>query len=283
MLHYSVRGLSARVRFYSPYNEVTIIVEDTASENFYTVLFERLFGDAPKIGRVLGVGGKEQVLERYRRFNKTANGTLEFYLVDGDFDELVGRTLPHDRRLYRLARYDIESYLLEPAAIAKVAEEQNPIYSADYYKRRLNYDQWHIQLINIIQRLVACFVVLHKLRLAPQGGRSIDRFMLGYADLPDAVKMEAFIDGSRSCQTSVDRPDFDSLMECMVSKMGCRVSDRLRWISGKDILLPIVVRQLRRETGSNISIKSLRFRLMKYCEFDELVELKARVRDTWRQ
>ena len=142
MLSYSDRGLSARVRFYSPFNDITIVVEDINSENFYTKLFKCLLGTQLKVGRVIGIGGKEQVLQRFQQSKDVSQTIAEFYLVDGDFDELIGRALPDDHRLYRLPRYDIESYLVEPYAIAMIAEEQHPRQTSDYYLGQMNFNEW---------------------------------------------------------------------------------------------------------------------------------------------
>ena len=46
------------------YNDITIIVEDTNNEHFYTEVFRRLLGSELTITRVLGVGGKSTVLTR---------------------------------------------------------------------------------------------------------------------------------------------------------------------------------------------------------------------------
>ena len=281
VLRYTKRGLSARVKFYSPYNGIAIIVEDVGLENFYTVLFNRLLGDEPKIGRVLGVGGKEQVLERYRRLNNTGEGNYEFYLVDGDFDELIGQTLPYDDRFYQLNNYDIENYLVESTAIVNVAEEQNPKHSAAYYKRRLDAETWKVQLAARVERLIACFAVLHKLRLVPESRAHIERFMSGHDDLPDSTKITAFIDESSNAQQKVCAIEFDELLNCMEIKMRGDGSEKLRWVSGKNILLPLVVRQLRNHTGTNITLISLRFRLMKHCQFPGLADLKQRVQGIW--
>ena len=84
MLRYSDEGLAARPAFFAPYNDITIIVEDTGKENFYTQVLKSLLGSKLRIYQVLGVGGKDQVIQR---LEKHISDSLprEFYLV-GDFD-----------------------------------------------------------------------------------------------------------------------------------------------------------------------------------------------------
>ena len=74
MLRYSNAALAVRPRFFAPYNEITIIVEDAAGENLYTQIMKRLLGDVVSVGRVLGLGGKTQVVSRYEdRRNDTSS------------------------------------------------------------------------------------------------------------------------------------------------------------------------------------------------------------------
>jgi DNA-binding Lrp family transcriptional regulator len=60
----------------------------------------------------MGVGGKEEVIRRFEERIGQLNEREEFYLVDGDFDELLNREVPSDRAFFSLSRYDIESFLL---------------------------------------------------------------------------------------------------------------------------------------------------------------------------
>ena len=126
MLRYSDEGLAARPAFFAPYHDVIIIVEDEGKENFYTELINRLLRGKLSNTQVLGVGGKRQVLERFEGREGNPHGWREFYLVDGDFDGLLGRQSPNSHVFFRLRRYDIESYLVEEAAVCTVAEEERP-------------------------------------------------------------------------------------------------------------------------------------------------------------
>ena len=277
MISYSQRGLHTRARFYAPYNAITIVVEDTSLERFYTKLLNRLTGDRMRVRTVIGVGGKDQVLRRYEKSTHQLQERVEFYLIDGDFDDLLEVTLPKDYRLYRLPRYDIESFLVDPTAISAIAEEQNPRQSAEHYRCLLNFEQWQIQLVDDIQPLIACYVVLQELKIGSPQGRNIERFVLGSGNLPDTNKIRDFVRQNRSTQDILSEQEFDQKLEAILPKMGKCVRERLRWVSGKDILLPLVVRYLKRETGTNVSLDSLRFRLAGYCDFDDLLELRERL------
>ena len=277
MFGYSKRGLSTRAAFYAAYNDVTIIVEDTTLENSYTRLFRRLLQDELVITRVLGVGGKEQVLHRFQE-RKANQSNREFYLLDGDFDALIGRSVPCHAHLYRLSRYDIESFLVDFEAIALVAEEQNPRHDAQSYLKKLDITAWQEDLLNSVPRLIACLVLLHSVGVGSvKGGSNIERFVSGNKSLPDIAKIEDFIRRNRDEQNHFDDDDFDRRLEAILRRMGESCTCLLRWVSGKEIVFPLLIRMLRRHTGHNISLDSLRFRLIGYCRLDALSELRERI------
>ena len=101
--------------------------------------------------------------------------------------------------------------------------------------------------------------------------------MPGNSNLPDTNKIREFVRQNRSDQDILSEQEFDQRLEAILLRMGKCVRERLRWVSGKDILLPLVVRYLKRETGTNVSLDSLRFRLAGYCDFDDLLELRERL------
>ena len=210
--------------------------------------------------------------------DKAARYRNEFYLVDGDLDELVHRDTPKDYRLYRLPRYDIESFLVEEAAIAAIAEEQEPRRNVEYYIDRIKFEEWQRNVIDLVDRLVACFAVLHVLeRETSDGGANIGRFVEGDECLPDSGKIDRYIDLMCVDQTIITEEEFRQKLLVTLKNMGRTYPQRLRWISGKQILLPLVIRLLRRETRRNVSLDSLRFRLVGYCELVGLRDLKKRV------
>ena len=66
------------------------------------------------------------------------------------------------------------------------------------------------------------------------------------------------------------------LMEDMIQRIGIAYPEQIRWISGKHILIPLVIRSLRLKTKRNLRKESLCFRLAKFCEFPGLIELRDR-------
>ena len=278
MLRYSNEGLAARPAFFAPYNDIIIIVEDEGKENFYTELMRRLLRGKLRNTQVLGVGGKRQVLERLKGRDGNPQRWREFYLVDGDFDDLLGWQSPDSICFYRLRRYDIENYLVEEAAICTVAEEEHPRSTAIQYRGLLQVDPWMTEVIDISIRLAACAALLQELGETQIGiSQSIERYVNENSVLPDRASIESNIEQVRASQSVVGPQEFDRLLEQMIDRMGNSSLERIRWVSGKDILIPLLIRLLRQHTRNSLKKESLCFRLARNCEFPELTELRDHI------
>ena len=275
MLRYSPGALTVRPRFYSPYNDVTIVVEDTNAENLYTTIFEKIFGNTVRIKNVLGMGGKTHVIERYQNRMGLQSSPPEIYLVDGDFDEIVGRSCPASATFYRLKRYDIESFLVEERAICLLVEEEKPLKNAHEHGEILQLSEWKREVIDRWHHLAACAALIQE-----SDGPDINmqqnatRYTTGNDALPDIDKIEQEIDRVKRNQPNIRRGDFDRLLAQMQARMGQTHRDRIRWISGKNVLIPLTIKKLNSYTRRNFSKESLCFRLAKNCEFRDLTEFR---------
>jgi hypothetical protein len=210
---------------------------------------DRLFGEKLRIRQVLGVGGKQQVIARFRLREKAGKLSNEFYMVDGDFDELLARSIPKHRRFHRLSRYDIESYLIEEFAIYTLAEENNPRLRIPEYKKLIRFHAWYGEVVDAVCRLVACAVIMQL--LAPtesDTAPSIERFVTGKKVLPEPDLIEAHITKMRSLQSQITDGEFEKRLSRMLNKMGRSRTKRLRWISGKKIFLLLLIRVLKNGT-----------------------------------
>ena len=277
MVSYSDRALWARRKFFEPYNDVTIIVEDVGQENFYTKVFQRLLQGKVRVKRVIGVGGKHKVMEQFST-SQTGNYQPEFFLVDGDFDEILGRICPTNANFYRLPRYDIENYLIEEPAVCSVAEEQSPGRSAQQHQVDLQFEQWLSEVISNSIRLVAAAALWQDLGIR---GERVSQAIVGHSQnpesIPDMHNIEFYIERCKAAQTIVRPAQFDVLLQRMVHRMGTSVNERRQRISGKHILIPLIIRLLNKHTGTQVKRDSLCFRLASKCEFTELQDLRDRV------
>lgn len=277
-LEYSDDALAVRPRFFAQYNEITIVIEDMAGEAIYTQIMKRLLGPTPAIHSVLAMGGKTQVIQRFQNRGFLPGTPTEFYIVDGDFDELIDRPCPLSKYFYRLNRYDIESYLIEELSICTVAQEEQPRKSLEQHRGELKIHPWQLAIVQAWSRLVSCAALLQK---AEKGtvklGLNVERYRSKDEVVPDKSKIESAIKGVFQGESVTNQKVLKQTLAEMAAQMGESYRERLRWVSGKDVWIPLVIRLLRQHTGRNFRRDSLCFRLAKYCEFHSLDKLRQQI------
>ena len=201
------------------------VVEDkgAAAEQFYEVLLGSVLHGVDLEFEVCGLGGKQLVLARLE-YNSTGQDA-EFYLVDGDFDELSGSPIVTDLALYRFEHYDVESYLMESTAICEVAVQQNPGRRFEEYRCLLDLETWKEVVIEACLRLVATLVLLGKLDVEA-GFESVAQFVEGNDIVPSRDKMESFIHAKRIEQQVITASEFDGKIDALVECIDSSVQSR---------------------------------------------------------
>lgn len=118
-LSYSNLGLSNRLLFYSDYNDINIIVEDEHKEFIYENIFQRMFNNRIKINKILPMKGKKGVEKAFQEYGCVYDGKPVIYLVDGDFDLVMGKQMICSPNYIYLEKYNIESYYIDEKAVLK--------------------------------------------------------------------------------------------------------------------------------------------------------------------
>ena len=124
MISYSPQSMRAYAALYAPYNDIDIFVEDGSLIGVYERVFSRLVRKGMRVAAVIPLGGKRAVLQEAERTNGDMS-RRRFFLLDGDFDWSIGkkRRIP---RLYYLKCYSFENFAWDYAAILKTACSLSP-------------------------------------------------------------------------------------------------------------------------------------------------------------
>lgn len=118
-LFYSEAALLNRVLFYSDYNDVNIFVEDEGKEYIYEDIFQRMFDDQIEIRKILPMKGKPGVEKAFKEYGCKYDGKPAIYLVDGDFDLVMGKKMIENPNYIYLEKYNIESYYIDEMAVLR--------------------------------------------------------------------------------------------------------------------------------------------------------------------
>lgn len=106
---------------YRQFNDIDVYVEDTGKERLYYQLFKGLLPGI-RLAKIFPLNGKENVIASAQSNNANKK---KVYLVDLDFDEILGRK-QSIRNLIYLKRYSIENYFVDEDAIKEQIREKTP-------------------------------------------------------------------------------------------------------------------------------------------------------------
>lgn len=159
---YSEAGLSARDLFFNVGYSAQFFVEDQDKENFYEVLFGKLFPHIDKF-KVLPLGGKDAVL-RHAAANPGDGLIRQIYVVDKDFDDLHG-VMVQDPRIFYTDDYCVEGALIEEDALVKFAVEESPTIRRAEIQQRIDFQVVMVKWLKQLDRLFRAFYLVQKYKV----------------------------------------------------------------------------------------------------------------------
>ena len=279
MLQYSDAARELLPRFYAPYNDINVFVEDEDDEIFYEKLLQRLLSDSLRIKRVFGVGGKQNLFNKAKEHSSHPVAENAFFIADGDFDRILGISPPINDRLHVLDEYCIENFLFEEYAICLVVQEEKPSKNLEQWKAILNVAIWLEETVNVLTPLFECFIFLQKYDTGKPNIRVGVGEFISNSKCPslDSSKVNEYIARlQEEFQTHYD-VNFREEIPKVEQKMGDTWQDKKRNICGKKYLFPLLIFEIKRHCKRNLNVDSLRFRLVKHCHLDSLSSLRRQI------
>lgn len=157
-LFYSEEALLNRTLFYSNYNDVNIFVEDEGKEYIYEDIFQRMFDSQIKIRKILPMKGKPGVEKAFKEYGSEYDGKPAFYLVDGDFDLVMGKQMIENPNYIYLEKYNIESYYIDEKAVfrfmaGKMKQTQTSV------SQIINFSSWENCVYSAMKELFINYMI----------------------------------------------------------------------------------------------------------------------------
>lgn len=271
-LEYTREGLLNRVMFLSSVNEVNIFVEDRNKEYEYQNIFERLFGDELIVKKVFAVGGKPEVEKAYIEYGDVFDSRKNFYIVDGDFDLLLDKTMIDRPNYIYLQRYNIESYYVDKNAtlsymagkLKKVKEEVDS---------EICYDEWREDTYRKLEHLFLSYAVA-QMELPGESNVGISEYT--YLDDDGLIcieKVNAYENGLKERIADYNM----RLGMCKRRYEEVLNSDSTKLICGKYILC-CLAQYLRRKTKKNFKEEDFKYFMLCMFDISRLNFLKQRIK-----
>lgn len=268
---YTSNGLLNRVMFLSSANEINIFVEDRDKEYEYQNIFERLFGDEITVKKIFAVGGKLEVEKAYREYGDVYDNKKNFYIVDGDFDLLLEKTMIDKPNYIYLQRYNIESYYVDKNAILsfmagkmkKVKEEVDS---------EICYDDWREDTYSKLERLFLNYAVAQK-ELLEETNVGISEYT--YLDEQGLISIKKVNDYESRLKERIDGYNL-KLNMCKKRYEDVLNSDPTRLICGKYILCSLA-QYLRKKTGKTFGTDDFKYYILSIFDVSCLNFVKERI------
>ena len=157
-LFYSESALLNRVLFYSDYNDINIFVEDEHKEFIYENIFQRMFNHQIRLNKIFPMKGKLGVEKAFREYGCSYDDKPAIYLVDGDFDLVMGKEMIDNPNYIYLEKYNIESYYIDEKAVLKYMAGKMKI-TQKRVSEEIEYSKWEDMIFEAMKELFINYMI----------------------------------------------------------------------------------------------------------------------------
>ncbi len=237
-------------------NDIEIFVEDTSSSNTWVALLRKVLPDGVRLSSVNILGGRDNVLAACKG-DQQDDGRRKLYIIDADLDILKGIRKPKLRHLYRLRAYCLENYLISEVTLVSVATLYDLNVTEHDAALKLGYSNWVLRNSKQLERLFVSYAVASGLGSSVKTVKEfIGQYCVGEVVSNDLCprlvgkrviwlyRVLRSIHSSEQVRKSFDR-----------ANKNAQSSNVMRFVSGKDGLLPMLYALLKFEFGVNCNYK----------------------------
>jgi hypothetical protein len=160
-LRYPPRAARGLARLKRHYNEIEIFVEDTKNRNMWIELIRRVIPKNVRLKSINQLGGRDQVLAACKA-DQAEDGRKKLYIIDGDFDHIVGRSKPRLKFLYRLRSYCVENLFVHAGSVAYIGAASKPEWTDADIEREFAFQQWYADTASLLKPLFRAYAVVNK-------------------------------------------------------------------------------------------------------------------------
>jgi hypothetical protein len=283
VINYSRKAIAGLAYLFRPYNDIDVYVEDTTCRNMYEVLLERMLDGQARVTRVFQLGARNDVMATCKN-DQGPGGRPRLYIIDGDFDVVLGGKPPGLKYLYRLSVYCSENLVFTEAATLEVAFENLTNTSRDDIEATIRFSHFLDDVVEKLTPLLVVYVAARILKANVQTtGFNVTRLFvhrLGFPRLSASKIMQRIVQVRQELEAISPIEEVKSAMEKAENLIPNSSVDTAKLISGKTYLLPLLYHHLRSRARFSGTLDQLKTRLARYCELDVDPGLLEAVRAT---
>ncbi|MFN7610282.1 MAG: DUF4435 domain-containing protein [bacterium] len=259
VIGYSPNAAKALARLKTQYNDIEIFVEDTKNSNMWIELIKTIVPNNIKITSVNQLGGRQKVIDACK-LDQENDGRRKLYIIDGDFDHLLGRRKPNLKHLYRLRAYCVENLLVGEQNALYLGIPSNPNLSLEMIKRRFDYESWHSTILDQLGPLFTLYAAANRLTPAIQTtAYSVSQLYLAGGGQVRLCESKLF-KRKLSLAKAIRQHTTASTLRSTIEEIHSRATrlGMMECISGKDYVFPLFALRVRAKLqfkGDNEQIK----------------------------
>lgn len=257
--------------FYEDYNDIDIYIEDTT--HGYKKIYKEIINRALKnfkIEQVFPLGNRQSVIEECEK-NQEKNGRKKIYIVDGDYHLLNNSSNPELKGLYILPRYCLENFFIDEAAIVETANEED--HTNDYLsiQKILEFNSWVSHNQHLINLFIIYSIIFKYIPEEKTIGYKVTNFCNDSSGIVSETKiLEKIKELKQKIKDKIGEDQLIMEIETRNNIVSKHPNALVKFISGKDYLLPLMKARLKSLIKFNPSEISLKNRLSKRCDIKEL-------------
>lgn len=273
MFDRSVAAKSASSIFYEEYNDVDIYIEDTATgyRKIFKEILNKALGSRFSIEQIFPIGNRDEVIAECER-NQAYTGRKRVYIVDGDLYLLNGGDREDLKGLFVLPRYCIENYFFNEESFVKTAYEEDAEMDIDDIINGLDFNYWFAENEKILLELFIIYAICFKNMPSEQTvGFKVSKLCSSNSGIVCPVKINNRISELKGKLISFfgeERLDFE--IQLIKERIKQKDKKLLRFVSGKDYLLPLMITRLQSFLKFSLNSTTLKIRLALKSEVEEL-------------
>lgn len=268
--------------FFRELNDVNFYIEDTAEgyDRIYQNILTRLF-IKKNINKIFAIGSRTHLLSEAEK-NKSNKKSV--YIIDGDLYLLGGEVEAIPDNVAILNRYCIENFLLDKDALNEIVSEEITTLteeSDDY----LDFENWmslsRIELKRLFILFSICHVYQTGIKNVSHGFKSVISNNNADLDLKKINNICTLIYNELS--KKISQPYLDFKIKKIENSLDSSSCFSLKYVSGKDFLLPVFLIKMRKITNSRTANLVHKIKLSRRIDVGSFSDLKDKIDNILRR
>lgn len=265
--------------FFTYRNNIDIYTEDDANDKeFYKLLFKRLLEGKVVINDVTPLGCRKAVINRCK--NEPNNGRKKIFIIDGDLSLLNGKREVLDN-LYVLDAYCIENMILDEISILKYIYIKCASHSYEDIENMISFEDWLKTYKSSFLELFIHLSIMDLLEL-PFKLHNAQRYHVkvkGKLIFDDSLVNQAIQEAVVDIEGKIGKEGYNEIYLRIKKTIDYSVESFLKFVSGKDYLIPLILMKTNeyRKSNSMPSSEEFKFELIQYCGLSKFENLKKAI------